>query len=193
MKQRIKLSKWAKLNGVCYQTAFNWFKQGKLADAVQLDTGSIFIEQDLEGTKSQNVVIYARVSNQSCKLEMNYQIERIQNYCNSKGFIVNKIYKEVASGMNDNRKELWKMLESKPAIIVIENKDRLTRFGFNYLKKLLESRGTLIEVINPNDNDEQDLIKDMISIVTSFCCRLYGLRRAKNKRNKIIEVLNENN
>lgn len=193
MKQRIKLSKWAKLNGVCYQTAFNWFKQGKLADAVQLDTGSIFIEQDLEGTKSQNVVIYARVSNQSRKLEMNYQIERIQNYCNSKGFTVDKIYKEVASGMNDNRKELWKMLESKPAIIVIENKDRLTRFGFNYLKKLLESRGTLIEVINPNDNDEQDLIKDMISIVTSFCCKLYGLRRAKNKRNKIIEVLNENN
>ncbi len=193
MKQRIKLSKWAKLNGVCYQTAFNWFKQGKLADAVQLDTGSIFIEQDLEGTKYQNVVIYARVSDQSRKLEMNYQIERIQNYCNSKGFIVDKIYKEVASGMNDNRKELWKMLESKPAIIVIENKDRLTRFGFNYLKKLLESQGTLIEVINPNDNDEQDLIKDMISIVTSFCCRLYGLRRAKNKRNKIIEVLNENN
>lgn len=63
----------------------------------------------------------------------------------------------------------------------------------SYLKKLLESQGTLIEVINPNDNDEQDLIKDMISIVTSFCCRLYGLRRAKNKRNKIIEVLNENN
>ena len=80
----------------------------------------------------------------------------------------------------DGLSELIRLIvKGQVELIVIENKDRLTRFGFNYLKKLLESQGTLIEVINPNDNDEQDLIKDMISIVTSFCCRLYWLRRAK--------------
>lgn len=192
MKQRIKLSKWAKLNGVCYQTAFNWYTQGKIKNSIQLDTGSIFVEMD-EVNNNSDVVIYARVSNQSRKKEIQYQVERIQTYCYSKGYQIQHVYKEIASGMNDNRKELWKMLDSKPGIIVIENKDRLTRFGFNYLQRLLECQGTKIEVINQNDNDEQDLIKDMISIVTSFCCRLYGLRRAKNKRNKIIEVLNEDN
>ena len=192
MNQRIKLSKWAKLQGVTYQTAFNWFNQGKIPNAIQLDTGSIFVEIH-EQTKNKDIVIYARVSNQNRKSEMEYQVERISNYCNAKGYNVCKIYKEVASGMNDNRKQLWNMLSSNPAIIVIENKDRLTRFGFNYLQRLLEKLGTKIEVINVNDNDEQDLIKDMISIVTSFCCRLYGLRRAKNKRDKIIQVINEDN
>lgn len=191
MKQRIKLSKWAKLNGICYQTAFNWFTQGKLKNAVQLDTGSIFVELEENTPQTTNIVIYARVSNQSRKKEIQYQIDRIQEYCNSRGYQVKHVYKEIASGMNDNRKELWKMLDTNPSIIVIENKDRLTRFGFNYLQRLLEKQGTKIEILNPNDTDEQDLIKDMISIVTSFCCRLYGLRRARNKRNKILEVINE--
>ena len=111
MKQRIKLSKWAKLNGICYQTAFNWFKEGKLKNAIQVETGSIFVEEEIINN-IKNIVIYARVSNQSRKKEMEYQIERIKQYCNSKGYCVNHIYKEVASGMNDNRKELWKMLEA---------------------------------------------------------------------------------
>lgn len=190
MKKRIKLSRWAKQHGICYQTAFNWFKAGKLENAIQLDTGSIFIEEDLKNIQ-ERIVIYARVSNQNRKKEIQYQIDRIQQYCNAKGYCVQQIYKEIASGMNDNRKELWKMIESNPSLIVIENKDRLTRFGYRYLENLLNKLGTHIEVLNPNDNDEQDLIKDMISIITSFCCRLYGLRRAKNKRNKIIQVINE--
>lgn len=91
--------------------------------------------------------------------------------------------------MNENRKELWKMLDSEPTTIVVENKDRLTRFGFKYLENLLNRRGCTILVLNPAVSDEQDLIKDMISVVTSFCCRLYGLRRTKNKMDKIRKVL----
>lgn len=191
MKERIKLARWAKQQGICYQTAFNWFKQGKIPDAVQINTGSIFVEVSNETETPERVVIYARVSNQSRKKEIQYQVDRIEEYCISKGYQVEHVYKEIASGMNDNRIQFWKMLDSKPSLIVIENKDRLTRFGFRYLQRLLEKQGTRIEVLNPNDNDEQDLIKDMISIVTSFCCRLYGLRRAKNKRDKIVKVINE--
>ena len=93
--------------------------------------------------------------------------------------------------MNDNRTMLWKMLDNKPTKIVIENKDRLTRFGFNYLDNLLKEQNCTIEIINKDNQDEQDLIKDMIAIVTSFCCRLYGIRRTQNKLKKIKEVLNE--
>ena len=83
------------------------------------------------------------------------------------------------------------MIESNPTLIVIENKDRLTRFGFEYIKRIGKMNGIQIQVINPNDNDEQDLMKDMISIITSFCCRLYGLRRATNKIKRIKEQLNK--
>jgi predicted site-specific integrase-resolvase len=94
--------------------------------------------------------------------------------------------------MNDNRKEFWRMLDSNPTRIVIENKDRLTRFGFNYLDKLLLRNGCSIDVMNPNSNDEQDLIKDLVSVITSFCCRLYGLRRTKKKVQQIKDLVHMN-
>lgn len=82
------------------------------------------------------------------------------------------------------------MMYSRPTRIVVENKDRLTRFGYEYISKLYAEHGEIV-VMNPNDNDEHDLMQDMISIVTSFCCRLYGMRRAKNKVDKIKKALEE--
>jgi predicted site-specific integrase-resolvase len=84
------------------------------------------------------------------------------------------------------------MLDSKPSIIVIENKDRLTRFGFNYLQKLLKNQGTEIIVINKDNEDQTDLIKDMCSVIYSFCAKLYGMRRAANKTNAIKQQLEIN-
>ena len=81
------------------------------------------------------------------------------------------------------------MLDSNPTKIVIENKDRLTRFGFNYLEQLLKKQNCEIVVINTSTTDEQDLIKDLVSIITSFCCSLYGLRRSKNKVSQIKKIL----
>ena len=183
----MKLSDWCKKQGICYMTGYKWFKQGKISNAIQMDNGTILVNE--KETKQQRIVIYCRVSNQSRKKELEYQVERCKQYCISKGYQVESIYKEVASGMNDNRKEFWKMIESNPTLIVVENKDRLTRFGFEYIKRIGNMNGMDIEVIFPNENDEEDLMKDMISIVTSFCCRLYGLRRGQNKVNKIKEEL----
>ena len=87
--------------------------------------------------------------------------------------------------MNDKRPKLLALLESKPTHIIVEHKDRLTRFGFNYLEILLKQQNCQILVLNRDSEDETDLIKDMISIVTSFCCRLYGMRRGQNKAAKI--------
>ena len=192
MRKSIRLTDFADRQGITYQTAHRWFKAGKIEGAYKGPTGAVFVYDDNENTsKDANVVIYCRVSNQSRKSELQYQVNRCKEFCNSRGYQVSKVFYEVASGMNDNRKQFWKMLDSKPTIIVVENKDRLTRFGFNYLDRLLKDRGCQVIVMNPNDNDEQDLIRDMISIVTSFCCRLYGLRRTKNKLARIKEVINE--
>lgn len=73
--------------------------------------------------------------------------------------------------------------------ILVENKDRLTRFGFNYLKRLLKNQGTEIIVINEAEEDRVDLIKDLCSVIYSFCARLYGMRRAANKARKIKDEL----
>lgn len=147
------------------------------------------VEVDPLTTKTEKTVVYARVSNQNRRKEMDYQVNRICKFANERGYVVDAVFKEVASGMNDNRRQFWKMLESKPTRIIVENKDRLTRFGFNYIERLLGCQGCEIVVMNKAMEDETDLMQDLISIVTSFCCRLYGLRRGANKAKAIKKEL----
>jgi predicted site-specific integrase-resolvase len=185
----MKLSEYAKEQGVCYRTAYQWFKKGLIPNSKQISTGTILVNKEIKNQESK-IVIYCRVSNHSRKDEMEFQVNRCIEYCNAKGYSIEKVFKEVASGMNDNRKEFWKMLNSNPSIIIVEHKDRLTRFGFNYIERLLEKLNCKIDVMNNDKEDEKDLIKDLVSIITSFCCRLYGLRRGYNKSKKIQEEIN---
>jgi predicted site-specific integrase-resolvase len=74
-------------------------------------------------------------------------------------------------------------------VIVVEHKDRLTRFGYNYLEQLLKMQDRRIEVINLAENGKEDLVQDFVSIVTSFCARLYGQRRSKRKTERLIAEL----
>jgi len=189
----IKLSTYAKEHGIKYRTAHRWFHMGKILNAYQdPDTKSIFvtITPNHSELDRPRIVIYARVSSHDKKDDLNRQVERCKDYAAHNGYKVDAIYKEIASGMNDNRPKFWEMLYSEPTTIICENKDRLTRFGFNYIERLLSRNGCSIDVMYPNDNNEQDIIKDMIAIVTSFCCRLYGARRGHNKANKMKEALN---
>lgn len=188
---KIKLSKWAKENGVCYHTAYKWFRDGKIDNAIQLDTGTILVEKNVVNKKDEKTFVYARVSNQSRRKEMDYQVDRICEFAGASGYPVDKIFKEVASGMNDNRRQFWRMIDSNPTRIIIEHKDRLTRFGFKYLENLLSAQGCEIIVMNQDKEDEADLMKDLVSIITSFCCRLYGMRRGINKAKKLKSELND--
>jgi putative resolvase len=188
----MKLNDWAKKQGISYLTAYRWFKAGKI-NAIQYDSGTIIVHDENLSNKQEKIVIYCRVSNLSRKKELTYQVERCEEYCRAKGYQVYDVYKEIASGMNDKRKQLIKMLDSNPTKIIVESKDRLTRFGFNYIDMFLKKQGVNIEVINLAKEDEEDLIKDLVSIITSFCCRLYGLRRGQNKSKKIKEIIRDNN
>ena len=95
---------------------------------------------------------------------------------------MNHSVKEIASGMNDNRNKLIKLLkEGDYDALIVENKDRLTRFGFNYIKVLLENNKKELIVVNKSDNDKQDLIQDLVSVIYSFSVRLYGNRRKTKK------------
>ena len=139
------------------------------------------------GRSVERVVIYARVSSPEHKENMERQVERLLHYCTVRGYQVAQLIKEIASGVNDSRPKLLALLKDQTATrIVVEHKDRLTRFGFRYLETLLEIQGRTIEVVNVAENDKEDLIADLVAIVYSFTARLYGQRRAKHKTEAIV-------
>ncbi len=186
--RKIKLSKWAKNNAVCYRTAWNYFKSGKFNGCSEVTpTGSIYVfDQDVKENIGK-VSIYARVSSSNKKQDLQSQAELCQEFCISKGWEIDKTFKEISSGMNDNRKVLNKILENPPTKLIILHKDRLTRFGYLYVEKLLAAKGCELICINKSESDQHDLVKDFISVITSFCCRIYGARRGQAKALKIKE------
>lgn len=137
----------------------------------------------------KNTIVYAKVSSNERKQSLKEQKSRLENYAKLNGLGLLDSYKEIASGMNDNRPILNKILQRDDwDILLVENKDRLARFGFNYIKTLCESKGKKIIVTNTTEDDKEDLMKDLISIIYSFSERMYGLRRKKN-REEIIKFI----
>jgi predicted site-specific integrase-resolvase len=110
------------------------------------------------------------------KTDLETQAKRLVDYSNARGWNVDRIVKEVGSGLNDRRPKLETVLtSSKPvARIVFEHKDRLTRFGYRYLELLAGKNGTELVCVNPAVDDKDDLLQDLTSIITSFCARIYG-------------------
>lgn len=188
----MKLSAYAKKLGVSYRTVWRLHKTGKL-DSYCLPTGTIIVRDENIVGLPNKVCIYTRVSSSENKDNLEKQAARLKEYAIAKGYQIHQIVKEIGSGVNDNRKQLLKLLRNKDyKIIIVEHKDRLTRFGFSYLSLLAEEQGKSIEVVNEASDEKADLIQDFISIITSFCARLYGLRRSKRKTEKIIkELINE--
>ena len=189
----MKLSDYARKIGISYRTAWRWYKSGQLK-GYQAETGTIIITEPLLDVVAhaplQKVAIYTRVSASENKDNLETQAKRLMDYCAAKGYQVALYVKEIGSGVNDTRPKLLKLI-TDPTIqlIVVEHKDRLTRFGFYYIEKLLAMQGRRIEVINLTENGKEDLIQDFVSIITSFCARLYGQRRSKRKTERIIAEL----
>lgn len=182
----MKLSDYAKELGISYRTAWDLFKRGQIEGAYKLPTGTIIVPNKTEN-KAEYVAVYARVSSSEDKPDLVNQSKRVQAFCQAKGWIVKRVEEECASGLNDKRPKLMKLLKDHEVTkIVVEHKDRLTRFGFNYIQELWQ--GELI-VINEVAEDEKDLMQDFVSLITSFTARLYGTRRSKRKTEKIIEEL----
>jgi len=187
----MKLSQWAKKNSYTYRGAFNVFKRGLIPNSRQLSTGTIVIDDPPKEQKPEYNVVYARVSSSENKSNLDSQAERVSQFCNAKGWVVHQIVKECASGLNDSRPKLQKIFkENKASRIIVEHKDRLTRFGFEYIKSLFD--GELV-VINEVQEEQRDLMQDFVSLVTSFCARLYGHRRNKRRTEKLIKELAKSN
>lgn len=186
----MKLSEYAKRLGISYKTAWNYFKAGRL-DAYQTHTGAVIVREEVQ-TSEKNVAVYCRVSSSENKDNLESQKKRLLDYCAAKGYKVTSTVCEIGSGINDGRKMWLKLLQNKTVtLIVVEHKDRFTRFGFNAYKTLLNNDGRDIEIINESAGEKEDILEDLVSIITSFCARIYGQRRSKRKTEAIIKTLTE--
>jgi len=187
----------AKLLNVWPETLRRWEREGKLKP-LRTPGGHrrykesqikelLGEEQSTSTSTSTKCIIYARVSTakQAEAGNLQRQKERLITYAVEKGYQITAIYTETASELNENRRELTKLLKEAPKgnidIIIIEYKDRLARFGYKYLEQYFLSYGVAIEVVETNDekSPQEELVDDMIAIVTSFSARIYGKRGAR--------------
>jgi putative resolvase len=190
----MKLSEYAKKYGITYRTAFRWWQNGQIK-GFQKPSGTIIVTEGDEMAPVAKkvvspVVIYARVASPQQQADLDRQVSRLEDYCAARGYQVGRVVKEIGSGVNDGRRKFLALLsDPKADIIVVEHKERATRFGFRYLEVLLRQAGRSIEVANLAENDHEDLLQDLSSIVYSMCVRLYGQRRAKRKQVLIGKIL----
>lgn len=197
-KEYIKVSEYAKRMSLHIRTVYRYYHSGKIQGYQDDVTGTIFIlnpfKKEVEASLNATVVLYARVSSSENKDNLDKQLDRLRLYANAKGYQVVKEIKEIGSGLNDNRVKLNNLLKNDLdtfSILLVEHKDRLTRFGFNYIDIMLKTHNKKLEVINLVDNDREDLVQDFISVITSFCARVYGQTRSKRKTEALIKGLED--
>ena len=184
-----KLSDYARERGVTYRTAWNRYRAGNIDGAHMDATGHVVIPDAIPAVEPL-AAIYARVSSAENKSNLDAQAERLVQYAIARGWKVVSITKEVGSGVNDHRKKLTKLLtDASWNILVVEHKDRLTRFGFNYLDTILPQMKKRIEVVNQADDQKTDLMQDLVAVIYSFSARMYGLRRSRRNTEKIVDCL----
>lgn len=190
MEQYMKLSDYARQKSVTYTTAWNHFRKGLIVGAQKDASGHVLVPIPKVDINTQ-AVLYARVSAHQMKDNLLRQQERLEEFAHQRGFNIVKSVKEIGSGMNDTRPKLSALLTQDDwGTLIVEHRDRLTRFGFNHLQLLLEKQGKTILVVNPNGDERQDLLQDLVSVVYSFSAKLYGLRKQKKKED-IIEFLSQ--
>lgn len=175
----MKLSQYAKKAGISYKTAWRWYKAGTL-DAYQTPSGMVVVrDPQRERTGTGRIALYARVSSADQKSDLERQVQRLRDYAAARGYQVAKEVTEIASDLNESRPKCLKLL-ADPTIgtIIVEHRDRSTRFGWTYLTTLMEAQGRRMEAVFPDDTSD-DLVNDLVSLITSMAARIYGRRGSR--------------
>ena len=171
-----------------YQTAWRWFRDGQLpVPAIRTATGTILVEVPRAATASAGgVAVYARVSSHDQRGDLDRQVARLTEWATGSGMAVDSVVTEVGSGMNGKRRKLARLLsDANVSTIVVEHRDRLARFGVEHLEAALSAQGRRVVVVDDGEVDD-DLVRDMTEVLTSFCARLYGRRGARNRAEKAL-------
>jgi putative resolvase len=190
MERLCTLKEAKKLLGVTTRTIQRWDKDGKIRVVRTVGGRRRIPESEIKrilGLKEERAVVgYARVSSATQKDDLERQKQRIHSYAKDNGYDGIQILSDVGSGLNEKRKGFLKLLEMvaerEVSKVIVAYKDRLTRFGFETLRKLFQAFGTELEVINSEEKTPQEeLVEDLITIVSHFAGKLYGMRSRKYK------------
>ena len=182
------VKEWARLEGLHPQTVWKWCRQGTMPVPVeQTPTGMWLIHDPKYETASQpnpadsRTVCYARVSSGDQKNDLQRQADRLKAFALSMGVEKPEIVTETGSGMNDRRRKLNRLL-ADPTVgtLIVEHRDRLARMNMGLVESALKAQGRRIIVVDDTGPDD-DLVRDMTEVLTSFCARLYGRRTARRK------------
>ncbi len=180
--------------GISYPTLARWVREGRIR-AVRTAGGKYRIPESevrriaegLPASKEVRAVIYARVSSPSQKSDLEGQIQYLRQYCSSRGYKVVDVLSDVASGLKADRKGLLKLLDyvtnRQVDVVVVTYRDRLTRFGLEYLEYFFRQYGVRIEAALGDEPREsrQELVEDLMEVVSSLAGRLYGLRSRRKR------------
>lgn len=194
--ERYKLTVAAKMLGINPWTLRRWVYAGK-APSIKSESGRVYIpgwwvaEQVGAAPPSTSIrcAVYARESSSENKAALESQAQGLIQYAHAKGYQVVHVVREFGSGVADDRKKLHALLKKRDFdVLLVEHKDRLTRFGFHWFEALSPFR---IEVVNLAENHVNDLMEDLVAILTAFSARLYGQRRGRKKTQAAIQALKE--
>ncbi|QIY76272.1 IS607 family transposase [Streptomyces sp. RLB1-33] len=187
----MNLTEWARAQGIAPRTAYRWFREGTLpvpAERVGPRTILVNIDANTSPSVTGGVGLYARVSSHDQKPDLERQTARLAEWAAKAGHTVVRIESEIASGMNGGRAKARRLLaDPKVTIVVVEHRDRLGRMNTELVEAALEAAGRRLVVLDAGEV-EDDLVRDMVEVLTSFCARLYGRRSAKNRAKKALRA-----
>lgn len=187
----VNLTEWARAQGVHPQTAYKWFREGTLpVSAQRVGPRTILVNVDAATTAEDvgGLGLYARVSSHDQKADLERQVARLSAWAAKAGHRVVRVEAEIGSGMNGCRSKARRLLaDPDVTTVVVEHKDRLGRMNTELVEAALSAHGRRLVVLDDGEV-EDDLVRDMVEILTSFCARLYGRRSAKNRARKALEA-----
>ena len=182
----MKLSAWAKANGLACKTAWRMWRDGRLPiPAEQLPTGTVIVHPP-PAPSAEAVALYARVPSADQKADLERQLGRLADYASRERLSVILSASEIGPWLIGDRDDVMRLL-ADPAVrtIVVEHRDRLARFGAEYIEAALAAAGRKLVVVDQAERKD-DLAQDRVDVLTSFCARLYGRRAAKNRAEKAV-------
>ncbi|MFE5088501.1 IS607 family transposase [Streptomyces mirabilis] len=187
----MNLTEWARSQGIAPRTAYRWFREGTLpvpAERVGPRTILVNIDANTSASVTGGVGLYARVSSHDQKPDLERQTARLAEWAAKAGHTVVRIESEIASGMSGGRTKARRLLaDPKVTIVVVEHRDRLGRMNTELVEAALEAAGRRLVVLDAGEV-EDDLARDMVEVLTSFCARLYGRRSAKDRAKKALKA-----
>ena len=194
----MRVREWARREGFNEQTVWQWCRENRMPVPFErMSTGTIIIHdpkyesQPVAPTANGRTVCYARVSSSDQKDDLTRQADRLRAFAVNMGVEKPEVVTETGSGMNDKRRKLNRLL-ADPTVgtLIVEHRDRLARMNAGLGESALKAQGRRVVVVDDTGLDD-DLVRDMTEVLTSFCARLYGRRGARHRAEKALEAMRD--